>query len=78
MKNPFNKPLTASELMGGWGFDHDEAEWFADVMAQHDKLVDACRFAKAQIRKGSPKKALPVLAALLAEEKDNGVHFKIN
>ena len=33
----------------------------------HDELLKACKFAKAQIKKGSPKKALPVLRAAIAE-----------
>jgi len=39
------------------------------LKARNDKLVEGVLFAKAQIRKGSPKKALPILAALLKEEK---------
>ena len=33
----------------------------------HDALLEACKFAKAQIRRGSHKKALPILRAAIAQ-----------
>ncbi len=35
----------------------------------HDELVFACGFAKAQIKKGAQKKALPILRQALAKAK---------
>lgn len=35
-------------------------------------LLAACKFAKAQIKKGAQKKALPVLRAVLAKAKKEG------
>lgn len=37
-----------------------------------EELEKACRFAKTQIKKGAPKKALPILRAALGEEKKDG------
>jgi hypothetical protein len=36
------------------------------LKAEVERLRDACAFAKAQIAKGSPKKALPVLRNVLS------------
>ena len=42
-----------------------------ELQALNKQLLEACKFAKAQIKKGSPKKALPILrAAIKATEKN--------
>jgi len=43
MNNPFSEPLTPEYLMAGWGFDHEEAEYLAHAIDQHDKLMDYVR-----------------------------------
>lgn len=39
---------------------------------QRDGLLEACKFAKAQIRKGAAKKALPILRAAIAAAEPEG------
>ena len=40
-----------------------------EIEQQRDDLLTACEFAKAQIKKGSQKKALPILRAAIASTK---------
>jgi len=48
----------------------EQIRYAAKAINQHEALVEACRFAKAQIKRGAAKKALPILRlALLAEEE---------
>ncbi len=37
------------------------------LQAERDDLLVACKFAKAQIKKGAQKKALPILRAVIAK-----------
>jgi hypothetical protein len=52
-----------------WGGAHPEQIANARLLAAAAKLLEACEFAKAQIKKGSQKKALPILRAAIAATK---------
>lgn len=47
--------------------EREESEANACLIAAAPKLLDACKFAKSQIKKGAQKKALPILRTAIAE-----------
>lgn len=56
-----------------WCYQHNQPlAWCAkhNIKQQRDDLLKACKFAKAQIKKGAQKKALPILRAAIAKAKD--------
>ena len=73
MNNPFSEPLTPEYLMAGWGFDHEEAEYIAHAINQHEKLVGLLRVCDPILKAGVPaslrSEVRRELAALLKEEK---------
>ncbi len=48
------------------------AAFVVKCLRNHDALLEACKFAKAQIKRQSPKKALPILRAAIANTKKEG------
>ena len=65
MKEKGDYEANAERLVLCWNA-HDALQAKADL---HDELVFACGFAKAQIKKGAQKKALPMLRVALAKAK---------
>ena len=60
-----NSEANAAHLVLCWNA-HASLQAKADL---HDEVVFACGFAKAQIKKGAQKKALPILRQALAKAK---------
>lgn len=46
-------------------------EPLSKILNSHADLLDACKFAKSQIKKGAQKKALPILRAAIAKATKN-------